>query len=95
MVESKAAAKLKSFEANGYGHFPVCIAKTQYSFTADPAVRGAPAGFTLPVRDAYLSAGAEFMVALCGDIMTMPGLSRTPAADKIDIDDDGKIVGLF
>ncbi len=95
VVESKAAAKLKSFEANGYGHFPVCIAKTQYSFTADPAVRGAPAGFTLPVRDAYLSAGAEFMVALCGDIMTMPGLSRTPAADKIDIDDDGKIVGLF
>ena len=85
----------RSFEANGYGHFPVCIAKTQYSFSADPTVRGAPSGFTLPVRDAYLSAGAEFMVALCGDIMTMPGLSKTPAADKIDIDDAGNIVGLF
>jgi formate--tetrahydrofolate ligase len=95
MVESKAAAKLKSFETSGYGHLPVCIAKTQYSFTADPKVRGAPNGFTLPVRDAYLSAGAEFMVALCGDIMTMPGLSKTPAADKIDIDAEGNIVGLF
>jgi formate--tetrahydrofolate ligase len=95
VVESKAMAKLKSFEATGYGHFPVCIAKTQYSFTADPKVRGAPSGFILPVRDASLSAGAEFMVALCGDIMTMPGLSKTPAADKIDIDDDGNIIGLF
>jgi len=94
-VDPKAAAKLKSFEASGYGHFPVCIAKTQYSFTADPSVRGAPSGFTLPVRDASLSAGAEFIVPLCGDIMTMPGLSKTPAADKIDIDEDGNIVGLF
>jgi formate--tetrahydrofolate ligase len=95
VVDSKAMAKLKSFEASGYGHFPVCIAKTQYSFTADPTVRGAPSGFALPVRDAYLSAGAEFMVALSGDIMTMPGLSKTPAADKIDIDENGNIVGLF
>jgi formate--tetrahydrofolate ligase len=95
VVEPKAMTKLKSFETSGYSHFPVCIAKTQYSFTADPTVRGAPSGFTLPVRDAYLSAGAEFMVALCGDIMTMPGLSKTPAADKIDIDEDGNIVGLF
>ncbi len=94
-VEPKAMAKLKSFQDKGFGHFPVCIAKTQYSFTADPSVRGAPSGFTLPVRDAYLSAGAEFMVALSGDIMTMPGLSKTPAADKIDIDANGNIVGLF
>jgi formate--tetrahydrofolate ligase len=94
-VDPKAATKLKSFQDKGYGHFPVCVAKTQYSFTADPGVRGAPSGFTLPVRDAYLSAGAEFMVALCGDVMTMPGLSKTPAADKIDIDENGNIVGLF
>jgi formate--tetrahydrofolate ligase len=95
VVDSKAMAKLKSFEASGYGELPVCVAKTQYSFTADPTVRGAPAGFTLPVRDASLSAGAEFIVPLCGDIMTMPGLSKTPAADKIDIDENGNIVGLF
>ncbi|MFQ5552004.1 MAG: formate--tetrahydrofolate ligase, partial [Gemmatimonadales bacterium] len=87
--------KLKNFEDAGYRHFPICVAKTQYSFTADPAVRGAPSGFTLPVRDVYLSAGAEFLVVLCGDIMTMPGLSKTPAADRIDLDENGNIVGLF
>jgi formate--tetrahydrofolate ligase len=94
-VDPKAIAKLKSFEDNGYGHFPICVAKTQYSVTADPTVRGAPSGFTLPVRDVYLSAGAEFLVALCGDIMTMPGLPKKPAADQIDLDDEGNVVGLF
>ncbi|MFQ5995866.1 MAG: formate--tetrahydrofolate ligase [Acidiferrobacterales bacterium] len=88
-------AKLKNFEDAGYGEFPICVAKTQYSFTADPAVRGAPSGFTLPVRDVYVSAGAEFIVPLCGDIMTMPGLSKRPAAEQIDLDEDGNIVGLF
>ncbi len=94
-VDGKAMAKLKTFEEKGFGKLPVCIAKTQYSFTADPSVRGAPSGYVLPVRDAYLSAGAEFVVPLCGDIMTMPGLSKTPAADKIDIDENGNVVGLF
>ncbi len=94
-LEPKAAGKLKTFEEKGFGKLPVCLAKTQYSFTADPTVRGAPSGFVLPVRDASLSAGAEFVVPLCGDILTMPGLSKTPAADKIDIDAEGRVVGLF
>ena len=86
--------KIKNFEKDGYGHFPVCVAKTQYSFSTDPKLRGAPEGHVFNVRDVYLSAGAGFMVALSGDIMTMPGLPKTPAADHIDIDDNGDIVGL-
>ncbi len=90
-----AARRLAAFEARGFGHLPVCIAKTQYSFTADPSVLGAPEGFELPVRAVRLSAGAGFVVAICGDIMTMPGLPRVPAAEAIRLDADGMIEGLF
>ncbi len=90
-----AARKLELFEKEGYGHLPVCMAKTQYSFTADPTRFGAPKGHTTPVRDVRLSAGAGFVVALCGEIMTMPGLSRAPAAHKIHVNKDGHIDGLF
>jgi formate--tetrahydrofolate ligase len=84
-----------SFEAMGYGKLPVCIAKTQYSFSTNPDAKGAPVDHTINVREARLSAGAEFVVAICGDIMTMPGLPKVPSADSIDINADGKIVGLF
>jgi formate--tetrahydrofolate ligase len=90
-----AMKKLKQYESDGFGHLPVCMAKTQYSFTADPDKRGAPSGHTLPVRDVRLSAGAGFVVAICGDIMTMPGLPREPAAYRIRIDANGQIEGLF
>jgi len=90
-----AARRLAAFEARGFGHLPVCIAKTQYSFTTDPTVLGAPDGFVLPVRSVRLSAGAGFVVAICGDIMTMPGLPRVPAAEAIRLDADGMIEGLF
>lgn len=89
------AKKLARFEAEGFGALPVCMAKTPYSFSADPALVGAPQGFTLPVRDVRLSAGAGFVVALCGDIVTMPGLPRRPAAETIGVDRDGVIQGLF
>ena len=91
---SKALAELKNIEEAG-GDYPVCMAKTQYSFSDDPSLLGAPEGFTLKVRDVYLSRGAGFVVALTGDIMTMPGLSKHPAAYDIDVDDNGKIRGLF
>jgi formate--tetrahydrofolate ligase len=91
----EAIKKLKQFETDGFGHLPVCMAKTQYSFSADPDLRGAPTGFTLPVRDVRLSAGAGFVVALCGDLMTMPGLPREPAAYRIHLNADGQIDGLF
>jgi formate--tetrahydrofolate ligase len=83
------------FEAMGYGKLPVCIAKTQYSFSTNPDAKGAPTDHVINVREARLSAGAEFVVAVCGDIMTMPGLPKVPSADSIDINADGKIVGLF
>jgi formate--tetrahydrofolate ligase len=86
--------KIKTFEKDGYGKFPVCVAKTQYSFSTDPKLRGAPSDHVFNVRDVYLSAGAGFMVALSGDIMTMPGLPKVPSADHIDIDENGDIVGL-
>ncbi len=89
-----AARKLASYTAAGFGHLPVCMAKTQYSFSADPTLRGAPEGFTLPIRDVRLSAGAGFVVALCGEIMTMPGLPKRPAAEHIGLDDAGEITGL-
>ncbi len=94
-IEPAAARKLAAWQQAGYGHLPVCMAKTQYSFSADPKLLGAPEGFTLPVRDVRLSAGAGFVVALCGDIMTMPGLPRVPAANSIRLDADGLIEGLF
>ena len=87
--------QLASFEAMGYGKVPVCIAKTQYSFSTNPDLKGAPDGHIVAVREVRLSAGAEFVVVICGEIMTMPGLPRVPSADSIDIDADGKIVGLF
>jgi formate--tetrahydrofolate ligase len=87
--------QLANFEAMGYGKLPVCIAKTQYSFTTSADSKGAPVDFTIPVREVRLSAGAEFVVAICGDIMTMPGLPKVPAADAIDVNAEGKIVGLF
>jgi len=90
-----AAEKLKQFEAEGFGNAPVCMAKTQYSFSADPKQLGAPENFILSVRDVRLSAGAGFVVVLCGEIMTMPGLPRVPAAERIYVDDDGLIEGLF
>lgn len=94
-IAPAALTRLKEFEAQGYGHLPICMAKTQYSFSTDPDAKGAPTGFTLPVRDVRLSAGAGFVVALCGEIMTMPGLPRTPAANQIGLDENGEIVGLF
>ena len=93
--DSAALKKLKSFEENGYGNLPVCIAKTQNSISHDPKLIGAPKGFTFPVRDVQLYAGAGFVVALAGDIMTMPGLPKAPAALDIDVDDNGIISGLF
>jgi len=94
-IDASVRTQLKNFEDMGYGKLPVCIAKTQYSFSTNPDLKGAPTGHTIPVREVRLSAGAEFVVAVCGDIMTMPGLPRTPAADSIDIGPDGRIVGLF
>jgi len=87
--------QLANFESMGFGKLPVCIAKTQYSFSTNADAKGAPTDFTIPVREVRLSAGAEFVVAICGEIMTMPGLPRVPAADSIDVDAQGRIVGLF
>ncbi len=88
-------AQLAAWEEAGYGRLPVCMAKTQYSFSADPTKLGAPTGFTVPIREVRLSAGAGFVVAICGDLMTMPGLPRVPAAERIRLDEDGRIEGLF
>ncbi len=94
-LDSKAKTRLKELADEGHSALPVCIAKTQYSFSSDPTLKGAPTGHTLTVREVRLSAGAGFVVAICGDIMTMPGLPKTPAANRISLDDDGKVVGLF
>ena len=94
-IPGAVAKRLAAFEQAGFGGLPVCIAKTQYSFTTDPACMGAPEGHVLPVREVRLSAGAGFVVAICGDIMTMPGLPRTPAATSIRLDAAGRIEGLF
>ena len=82
-------------EKDGFGNFPVCIAKTQYSFSTDPNLKGAPSGHVLPIREVRLSSGAEFVVVICGAIMTMPGLPRVPAAESIKLNDKGEIEGLF
>ena len=95
IADQKVRDQYKQFEEAGYGRFPVCMAKTQYSFSTDPNLKGAPTGHVVPVREIRLSAGAEFVVAICGDIMTMPGLPRRPAAEGIGVDDDGAVVGLF
>jgi formate--tetrahydrofolate ligase len=86
---------LQRLQDQGYGHYPVCIAKTQYSFSTDPQVRGAPSGHVLNIREVRLAAGAEFVVLMCGDILTMPGLPARPSSADIDVDDEGRIVGLF
>ncbi len=94
--DSSVVSKLKGWEADGFGHLPVCMAKTQYSFSTDPPTKlGAPVDHIVPVRDVILSAGAEFVVAVCGDIMRMPGLPKVPSADFIKLDDNGQIQGLF
>jgi formate--tetrahydrofolate ligase len=95
IADGKIRDQLKAWEAAGYGHLPVCMAKTQYSFSTDPNLRGAPTGHIVPVREVRLSAGAGFVVAICGEIMTMPGLPRTPAAETIGINEAGEVVGLF
>ena len=92
---SSVKKQIDELQKNGYGTYPVCVAKTQYSFSTDPSLRGAPSGHTISIREVRLSAGAEFIVMVCGDIMTMPGLPKIPAAEKIDLDDDGNIIGLF
>ncbi len=94
-ADSKVRAQIKGLQEQGYGHYPVCVAKTQYSFSTDAGARGAPSGHTVNIREVRLAAGAEFIVMICGDIMTMPGLPKVPSADLIDIDDSGKVVGLF
>ena len=95
LMDSKIREQLKQWEDQGFGHLPVCMAKTQYSFTTDPNRRGAPTGHSLPVREVRLSAGAGFIVVICGEIMTMPGLPRVPSAEAICINKDGVIDGLF
>lgn len=94
-VDKTVRDQLSAWEAAGFGHLPVCMAKTQYSFTTDPERRGAPDGHILPIRDVRLAAGAGFIVVICGQIMTMPGLPRVPAAQSIGLDDEGHVVGLF
>ena len=95
VADTKTRQQLKDFEEKGYGNLPVCIAKTQYSFSTDPNLKGAPTGHVLPVREVRLSSGAEFIVVVCGEIMTMPGLPRVPAADSIKLNAKGEIEGLF
>jgi len=95
IADTKIREQLKNFEEIGYGDLPICIAKTQYSFSTDPSLKGAPTGHALPVREIRLSSGAEFIVVICGAVMTMPGLPRVPAADSIKLNKNGKIEGLF
>lgn len=94
-ADSKVRDRLKEFQAAGFGHLPVCIAKTQFSFSTDPALKGAPSGHVVAIREVRLAAGAEFVVAICGDVMTMPGLPRVPAATAIGVNERGRITGLF
>ena len=93
--EPAAKKEIAKLESLGFGNMPVCMAKTQYSFSDDPKLLGAPKGFRITVRNVKVSAGAGFVVALTGDIMTMPGLGKHPAAENIDVDETGKIIGLF
>jgi len=94
-ADAKVRGQIRKLQEDGYGHYPVCVAKTQYSFSTDPQLRGAPSGHVINVREVRLAAGAEFVVMVCGDVMTMPGLPKVPSAEKIDLTDDGKVVGLF
>jgi formate--tetrahydrofolate ligase len=94
-ADAKVRNQIKQLQENGYGNYPVCVAKTQYSFSTDPKLRGAPSGHIVTIREVRLNAGAEFVVMICGDIMTMPGLPKVPSSNAIDVDESGKIVGLF
>ena len=94
-ADGKVRAQIRKLEEDGFGHYPVCVAKTQYSFSTDPSLKGAPSGHVVNVREVRLAAGAEFVVMICGDIMTMPGLPKSPSAERIDMTEDGKVVGLF
>ena len=94
-ADAKVRKQIKDLQDNGYGNYPVCVAKTQYSFSTDPKLRGAPSGHIVTIREVRLNAGAEFVVMICGDIMTMPGLPKVPSSVNIDVDESGKIVGLF
>ena len=94
-ADAKVRAQIQRLQDGGYGHYPVCVAKTQYSFSTDPTLRGAPSGHVVNVREVRLAAGAEFVVMICGDIMTMPGLPKVPSACAIDVNEDGRVVGLF
>ena len=95
VADTKIRSQLKKMEEDGFGKFPICVAKTQFSFSTDPSLKGAPSGHVLPIREVRLSSGAEFIVVVCGTIMTMPGLPRIPAADSIKLNDKGDIEGLF
>ncbi|EFL87732.1 formate--tetrahydrofolate ligase, partial [Ahrensia sp. R2A130] len=95
LADKKVRDQLKQWEDDGFGHLPVCMAKTQYSFSTDPNLRGAPTGHSVPVREVRLSAGAGFIVVVCGEIMTMPGLPRVPSSETIMLNDEGLIEGLF
>jgi formate--tetrahydrofolate ligase len=94
-ADSKIRTQIKQLQETGYGHYPVCVAKTQYSFSTDPKLRGAPVNHVVNVREVRLAAGAEFVIMICGDVMTMPGLPKVPAANNIDVDERGRITGLF
>ena len=94
-ANARVSEQIERLQQAGYGHYPVCVAKTQYSFSTNPALRGAPSGHTLDIREVRLAAGAEFVVMVCGEVMTMPGLPKLPSAERIDLDANGKVVGLF
>jgi formate--tetrahydrofolate ligase len=94
-ADAGVRARIERLQQEGYGHYPVCVAKTPYSFSSDARRRGAPSGHVITIRDVRLATGAEFVVMICGDVMTMPGLPKEPAATRIDIDDDGRVSGLF
>ena len=95
IADKKVRAQFAQFEREGYGRYPICMAKTQYSFSTDPNLLGAPSGHHVPIREIRLAAGAEFIVVVCGAIMTMPGLPRVPAANAIGVNNEGQIEGLF
>jgi formate--tetrahydrofolate ligase len=94
-ADTKVRAQIARLQDEGYGRYPVCVAKTQYSFSTDPKLRGAPSGHVVNIREVRLNAGAEFVIFVCGDVMTMPGLPKVPSSEAIDVDEAGRIVGLF
>jgi formate--tetrahydrofolate ligase len=95
IADKKVRRQFEQYEKDGYGHYPICMAKTQYSFSTDPQLLGAPSGHDVPIREIRLATGAEFLVVICGEIMTMPGLPRVPAAEQISVTENGRITGLF